>query len=203
MSYIPVINEPNAMGPGTVSLAGSRGSAPVGSRGEARGGAIDGVGASSAGLRDSGRRTETSRIGRPSRPATKSCGIPWSSDAGRCRGGRLTARANMPAPDFGPCLIPQGLRPWTPPGTPSLDPLPAFRASLRRLTTLGTSSCAIPRRCQGAALSSGMQVMVPVSSTTMRASTEKTSRRTLTVRTSAGVPATTIFPARTAMRWWA
>ena len=67
------------------------------------------------------------------RDPLRSCGIPGPSHAGRCRGGRLTARANMPAPDFGPCMIPQGLRPWTPPGTQSLDPLPAFGASLRRL----------------------------------------------------------------------
>ncbi len=81
------------------------------------------------------------------RDPPRCCGIPGRSDAGRCRGGRLTARAGMPAPDSGPCMIPQGLRPWTPPGTRSLDPLPAFRASLRpRGTDPATRAAAAPAR---------------------------------------------------------
>jgi hypothetical protein len=72
------------------------------------------------------------------------CGIPGPSAAGRGRGGRLTARADRPAPDSGPCMIPQGLRPWTrpsgqDPGTRSLDPVPAHRASLRPYPRCGSS----------------------------------------------------------------
>ena len=93
------------------------------------------------------------------RDPPRSCGIPGPSDAGRCRGGRLTARADKPAPDLGPCMIPQGLRPWTPPGTQSLDPLPTFRASLRRLEL----SQKLPALHTGSASSGGARTRMTVS----------------------------------------